>query len=273
MLLSDGATGLAFSQKGVAILDGEEIYVEKVMAKDLESWKRRKGLELGDMRLLGDHKDAAGKRRLDLNSAVELMKGGGDDETESDFPIQGTRAAKEYIIKQWRWGRMDSWPIMSNGFDSRGCRNVLRLPTSTGICVRDSDCCIRGIKLMVQQQQLESTSVVGPYKRNLLDGRASASKFGEWVTSKLKERSQIWKQERLYAQERRQAKGGGKGPRRDDHDSDDDAGVRKKKKQKNKGGKGGIKTPPLRPSGLRSEGELLGHLVFHLRHDSRLQVV
>ena len=48
------------------------------------------------MRLLGDHKDAAGKRRLDLNSAVELMKGGGDDETESDFPIQGTRAAKEY---------------------------------------------------------------------------------------------------------------------------------------------------------------------------------
>lgn len=96
MLLSDGATGLAFSQKGVAILDGEEIYVEKVMAKDLESWKKRKGLELGDMRLLGDHKDAAGKRRLDLNSAVELMKGGGDDETESDFPIQGTRAAKEY---------------------------------------------------------------------------------------------------------------------------------------------------------------------------------
>ena len=266
MLLSDGATGLAFSQKGVAILDGEEIYVEKVMAKDLESWKKRKGLELGDMRLLGDHKDAAGKRRLDLNSAVELMKGGGDEEAESDFPIQGTRAAKEYH---------QAVALGTNGFLAYH-EQWLR---QSGVQKRASAAHIHrnlceGLRLLHSWDQVDgSTTPIGEHlsrwaiqtelavERNpaqpdysgldivsgsalLGDGRASASKFGEWVTFKLKERSQIWKQERLYAQERRQAKGGGKGPRRDDQDSDDDAGIRKKKK-KSKGGKGGDKDPPV----------------------------
>ena len=91
-LINNGATGLAFSSKGVVIEEGEEIYVERVLVKDLEDWKRKKTLEGGDERLLGDHRDASGRRKLDLLSAVELMK-----ETEDkEFPISGIRAAREY---------------------------------------------------------------------------------------------------------------------------------------------------------------------------------
>ena len=77
------------------------------------------------------------------------------------------------------------------------------------------------------------------------DGRAATGKFNEWVTSKLKERSQIWKQERLYLQERRHGKGKG-GGKADDDDDDDEDGAKKRKKKKKvlKDGKGGGKDPP-----------------------------
>ena len=94
-LLHSEMTGLAFSQKGVTVvMDGEEIYVEKVYDKDIETWKRGKGLESGDNRLLRDHTDSSGKRRLDLTTAVSLMKGTSTTE-DKDFPIHGVKAAKE----------------------------------------------------------------------------------------------------------------------------------------------------------------------------------
>ena len=79
------------------------------------------------------------------------------------------------------------------------------------------------------------------------DGRASTSKFGEWITTRLKERAAVWKQERLYNQERRNLRGKGKDGKGGDDDSDDDVGGRFKKKKKKKGGKGeggGKSDPP-----------------------------
>ena len=91
-LLANEATGLAFTMKGVVILNGEEVFVERVMINEMESWKRRRGLDMADVRLLGDHRDASGKKVLGLRQAVPLMKSPPDPE----FPIQGTRAAKEF---------------------------------------------------------------------------------------------------------------------------------------------------------------------------------
>ena len=74
----------------------------------------------------------------------------------------------------------------------------------------------------------------------LPDGRASTHKFNEWVSSRLKERTSIWKQERLYRQEKKLTRGG-RGGAVEDTDEDDDEGGRrfnKKKKKKGKGGKG-----------------------------------
>ena len=72
------------------------------------------------------------------------------------------------------------------------------------------------------------------------DGRATTSKFPEWVTSRLKERAQVWKQERLYNQERRNIRGKGKGGKGGDEDSEDEmtGKLRKKKKKGSGGGKG-----------------------------------
>ena len=91
-LLANEATGLAFTMKGVVILNGEEVFVERVMINEMESWKRRRGLDMADVRLLGDHRDASGKKVLGLRQAVPLMKSPPDPE----FPIQGTRVAKEF---------------------------------------------------------------------------------------------------------------------------------------------------------------------------------
>lgn len=95
-LLNHGATGVAFSVKGVVLLQGEEVFVERVRTKDVEDWRKRRGLEAADLRLLGDHKDASGHRKLDLTVAVGLMKGTSKDDDKSDFPIAGVRAAREY---------------------------------------------------------------------------------------------------------------------------------------------------------------------------------
>ena len=58
----------------------------------MAEWRRNKGLDGADVRLLGDHRDAAGKKQLDLRQAVMLMK----DPTDADFPIAGVKAAKEF---------------------------------------------------------------------------------------------------------------------------------------------------------------------------------
>ncbi|CAK9066651.1 Uncharacterized protein SCF082_LOCUS33888 [Durusdinium trenchii] len=92
-LLRNGATGVAFSSKGVIILDGEEVFVEKVGRNGINDWRKRRGLDMSDERLLGDFKDEIGKRNLELVKAVPLMK----EPTIADFSISGTRAAREFL--------------------------------------------------------------------------------------------------------------------------------------------------------------------------------
>ena len=91
-LLANEATGLAFTLKGVILLGGEEVFVERVSTNGMDEWRRRRGLESADVRVLGDHRDQSGKKVLDLKEAVALMKAPVDPE----FPIAGVRAAKEF---------------------------------------------------------------------------------------------------------------------------------------------------------------------------------
>jgi hypothetical protein len=63
------------------------------------------------------------------------------------------------------------------------------------------------------------------------------------VTSRLKERAcQVWKQEHLYNQERRNLRGKGSGGKGGGDDSDDGEAGKKKKKKSKGGGKG---DPPV----------------------------
>ena len=72
----------------------------------------------------------------------------------------------------------------------------------------------------------------------LPDGRASTSKFNEWVSTKLKERASVWKQERLYRQEKRLGRSGRGGYHDESDDDEDGPGPRKGKKTKKKKGEG-----------------------------------
>ena len=261
-LLEDESLGLAFTSKGVVVLDGEEVFVERVESRSLDDWRKTRLLEGGDSRLLGDHKDSAGKRRLDLGSAVELMK----QEPDTEFPIAGVRAAKElheavsegpgnFLSYHAEWLRLSGVSKKSSAAHIHGSLSeCLRLLHSYDQIDASSTAIGEHLsRWMIQTELAVERNPLSPDYGGLdiiagsavqADGRASTSKFNEWMSSRLKERAQIWKQERLFAQEKknlRGKKGGGKGH---DSDSDEDPGKKnpkwqnKKKKKETDGGGG-----------------------------------
>ena len=264
-LLNNGATGLSFSLKGVATIRGEEVFVERVLNRELADWRKRKGLETGDLRLLGDHVDSSGLRRLDLVSAVSLMKGTTKDE-DPDFPIAGVRASKEYhegvasgpgnfLSYHTEWLRLSGVGRRASAAHiHRNLCEVLRLlhtydqidgsTTAVGefLCRWAIQTELAVERSPGQPDYTGLDIISGSSVQN--DGRASTAKFTEWVSNRLKERAQVWKQERLYAQERGHLRGGRKGAGKGDDDSDEEAGGKKKKKKKKGHGKGGDKDPP-----------------------------
>ncbi|CAE7356621.1 unnamed protein product [Symbiodinium sp. CCMP2592] len=205
-LLANEATGLAFTMKGVIILEGEEVFVERVMISDLDAWKRKRDLEAADVRLLGDHRDASGKKVLGLRQAVPLMKCPMDPE----FPIQGARAAKEFH---------EAVSLTTEGFltyHSEWVRLSGANRKTSSVHIHRAIC--EALRLMHSFDQLDvSALAMGEHltrwviqtelavERNpaapdfsgldivsgtaqLPDGRAATTKFSEWVSARLKER-------------------------------------------------------------------------------------
>ena len=263
MILRDANTGLAFSSKGVIVRGGEEIFIEKVAIDKLEQWKKDKLMDMADVRLLGDHRDASGKRRLDLAKAVSLMR----EAPDPDFPIAGVRAAKElheavlggpgnFTSYHAEWVRLSGSPKRSSASHIHSslceCLRLMhhfdQLDTSSLAVGEQLSRWLITVELAVErnpaQPNYEGLDVIGG-AAVLQDGRASTARFGEWVSSKMKERSSIWKQERLFRQERR-LQLGHRGGTQDDSDDDEDEGHgggkgkgRKKKKKKNDKKSGG----------------------------------
>ena len=252
-LLANEGTGLAFVTKGVVMIENEETFVERIAMKDLEDWKAKKGKELGDVRLLGDHRDSAGRRHLDLSAAVALMHNPEDKE----FPIVGTKASRElhqsisegpgnFLSYHAEWLRLSGVSGKSSSAHiHRNLCEALRLMHSYDQIDASSLASAETLtRWMIQVELAVERSPTSPdYSgldivagtATLPDGRASTSKFNEWVSSKLKERASVWKQERLYRQEKRLGRSG-RGAQHDESDDDEDGpGPRKGKKKKKKG--------------------------------------
>ena len=256
-VLQNAATGLAFGSKGVIMQNGEEIYVERVLTRELESWRKKKKLDNSDVRLLGDHRDGSGRKRLDLSTAVSLMR----DSTDPDFPIFGTKAAREFHLA------VSEGPGNFVSYHTEWLRLSGVSRRSSAAHVHQALC--EGLRLLHQYDQVDSSgTAIGEHltrwliqteiavERNpmqpdyqgldviagtstMQDGRANTNKFNDWVSSKMKERASIWKQERLFRQERRnQMSRGGRQGDDDDDDSDEEetkgGGKAKKKKKKPK---------------------------------------
>ena len=250
-LLANEATGLAFTSKGVILLGGEEVFVERVGSNEVEEWRRARGLESSDVRLLGDHRDPSGKKRLDLKEAVAFMKSPAD----SEFPIAGVRAAREFheavaaaaggfLHYHAEWVRLSGVSKRASAAHiHRGLCDALRLMhtfdqlDASALAVGEHlSRWVIQTELAVERNPLQpdfSGLDIIEGSAALPDGRASTSKFTEWVSSRLKERA-----------ERRQLRTRGARNEGGDSSSDGDGGGgkgkqrRKKKKKKKKKGKG-----------------------------------
>eukprot|EP00959_Pyramimonas_sp_CCMP1952_P355347 7443027-Pyramimonas_sp.AAC.1 len=47
-IMDDDNRGMGFDQKGVAVLDGEEVFVQKIAASSLNDFKREAKADFGD---------------------------------------------------------------------------------------------------------------------------------------------------------------------------------------------------------------------------------
>ena len=267
-LLRNGATGIAFTTKGVVISQGEELFVEKISKADTDAWKKQRGLQVADVRLLGNFRDESGKRHLELVKAIPLMK----EPVIEDFPITGVRATREFL-ESIAGGAHTLLTYHSDWLRNSGVGRKSS-PAHVHRAIMEA------FRLMITFDQMDPTSLASAehlarwaiqtelaVERNpqspdftgldliagsslLPDGRANTSKFTEYIAQRLKDRASVWKQERLFNQERRFQRGLGR--RDEDPDSDEDnakgAGKRKKKLKKKgdkkaEGGTGDGATP------------------------------
>ncbi|CAE8612690.1 unnamed protein product, partial [Polarella glacialis] len=247
-MVNDPLTGVAFEAKGIVKMGNEEVVVEKVQADHLAAWAAKTVKDAGDIRLLGDHRDAAGKRKLDLSSAVAMMR----ESKIDDFPLQGVRACREYL------SAISEGPGNIVSYHSEWVR-LSGVNEASAVC-HTHRTLAETLRLLVSFDQVDLSNMAGgeqlvrwiiqietAVERNpklpdfsgldivtgattSAEGKALAPKFGEWITERMKSRATIWKSQRQYNEERRGSvkdKGAGKGK-----DKDRDG----KKKKKDAGG-------------------------------------
>ncbi|CAE8642006.1 unnamed protein product [Polarella glacialis] len=247
-LLGDGGDVEA---KGIVKIGNEEVFVEKVQADQLAAWAAKTVKDAGDIRLLGDHRDAAGKRKLDLSSAVAMMR----ESKIDDFPLQGVRACREYL------SAISEGPGNIVSYHSEWVR-LSGVNEASAVC-HTHRTLAETLRLLVSFDQVDLSNMAGgeqlvrwiiqietAVERNpklpdfsgldivtgattTAEGKALAPKFGEWITERMKSRATIWKSQRQYNEERRgsaKVKGDGKGGKGAQAAADKDRDGKKKKK-------------------------------------------
>ncbi|CAK0801165.1 unnamed protein product, partial [Prorocentrum cordatum] len=227
--------------KGVALVNGLEVFVEKIEADraKIEKWKAEREAGAGDLRVLGDHRDASGRRHLTLTEGVSMMR----ETSFEDWNMPGPRIAKEWLVS------VRDGPGDLTTYHSQWMR---RSSVGEGTAVAHIHfvmCEIVGLAIQVDQLDVSNLMSFELAMRRIcqdetavsrnprhpdyggLDivlhapvseqGQASTDRFTEWVTARLKERASIYKQTRLWNEEQRAlqaartsvdpSKGGGRG--------------------------------------------------------------
>ena len=247
-IMNDPAGAVTLDTRGVALIEGEQVFVERILRSEIDNFRQTVRKDMVDLRLLGSHTDAAGKRKLPLSDVVALMK----EPDFDDFPLGGIRAAKEYhsAVSEGA-GNFTSyrseWTRLSGVSEQSAVSHV-----HCNIC--------EVLRLLLFYDQIDVSATAGgemltrwfiqsgiSVERNprhpdysgldivisaptTREGRAQTPNFNAWVTDRLKDRAAIWKQERFYREERNKlgagdgAGGGGGG--RGGHDNGGNSGRR-----------------------------------------------
>ena len=207
--------------RGVAVLDGEEVFVELVDMGELKAWRDQRRQAEGDLRLLGNHRAADGTRVLQLRDAVPLMK-------QSDFEdwrLPGPRAAREWLAavrdsagdlltyhQEWvrRSGVAESSAVTHVHFVL--CE-VMRLAHSVDqVDISNLQCLELVARRIIQDETAVSRNPRHPDYGGLdvimsapvaALGQARTLRFDAWVTEELKTQANIHKQTRLWQEEQR----------------------------------------------------------------------
>ena len=230
----------------IQIRDSVE-HVSQIPLATREDWKKEKSGTLGDIRLLGDHRDGRGKRYLDFSKALSLLR----ETSFDDWSYNGPRATKE-LLAAVRTGAGSllsyhlQWVTNSGVYQYRAAAHehkvlvevvrkaleVDQLDVSNLTAFEDI------IRRIIQIEVAVSRNPSQPDYTGLEElleapvdasGRASASSVEHWLTERLKVKANINKQARLFKEEFSGKKG-------------QPNAASKGSKSKGKGGKGGSKS-------------------------------
>lgn len=218
---------------GVAEIDGVEVFIELVGVGQVPSSSIVQESATEELRLLGLHRCDDGSRLLTLRDAVPLLRVSPFD----DWKLPGPRAAKEWISAvrdgpgdftvyhaEWvrRSGVAESSAVahihfvlcevlrVAISYDQVDMSNLMAFEIIVGRVVQDETAVGRnprhpdygGLEVAMQ----------APIGQR---GAATAAGFKSWITDRLREQANIYKQARLWNEETRQAyheeEGGGKG--------------------------------------------------------------
>lgn len=245
---------LTLGSKGVVAFEGEEVWIEKVASGGVEEWRKKRRESLGDLRLLGDHRTASGQRHLELRDAVPLFR----DTKFVDWPLAGPKVVPEFLKSvsegpgnltsyHHEWMRRSGVnEISSAAHEHRILTEALRLGVSLDQLDLSNLASFEQItRRLVQIETAVSRSPKHPDYTGLdlvlatptsERGQANTRQFDEWLTGRMKDRAQIWKQQRLYKTEFYGRAYGDDGS--DDDDGDGAKKARKAGKKKKGAGKG-----------------------------------
>jgi hypothetical protein len=238
--------------KGATMIGGLEFFVQKVGESALAEWKKGLISVDEDIRLLGLHRNAVGTRHLPAREGVLLLRE--SPMTPEEWSVPGVRAAKEWTtaavgacgtLTQYEseWARRSGvgahsmvahihfilveavrLAIEVDQIDISNCQSfetIVRriIVDETAVARNPKSPDYSGLDLVFSGQVTEA-------------GQAQVAKFNEWFGNRLKDRSNVMRQNRLWAEELRHSVKGGK--------AKEGKGDIDKKKEKKKKGKGKV---------------------------------
>lgn len=233
-VINDAGLTTIFETKGVTTMDGSETFIQKMLLSEVKAFTDSGKKDDSDIRLLGVHTDKAGKRKLDLEDSLALMK----EESMEDFPLTGeAKAAKEFLISvsegpgtlaryHLDWQRLSGISDGSsiNHTHKNLCELLRYMHSYDQLNIVNTACGEFAVRWLVQLEVATERNPRNPDFSGLdlimggavnSEGKAITSKFTQELTTRLKERANIYKQERLYREERKHLTPGAPGGRGD----------------------------------------------------------
>ena len=213
--------GVLLQDSAIVEIDGEEVFARRIAVADKASWIAEKESSKGDLRILGSRLQGwPGKTCfLDFKSGVTKMR----DSKLEDWPLSGPRAALEFLMSV-REAATDMTAYHLSCSNASGAsqfsaaaheHKVVCDMIRVGIPADQLDLSNLvlselAVRRIIQIEMAVSRNPSAPDYSGLdlvmeqpvgAYGQAVTMEFNNWVAGKLKERSNIQKQARLYKEE------------------------------------------------------------------------